>query len=120
RHHSHQDTALTDCKHMVSGTLSLPSRGTFHHSLTVLIPLSVIRKYLALPGGPGRFTRNSTSSVLLGQRTHCNWLTFRLRDSHPLRSCFPPGSTTPTTSQTGHAGPDHVHPTTPCTQHQHA
>ena len=51
---------------MVSGTLSLPSRGTFHHSLTVLNPLSVIRKYLALPGGPGRFTRNSTSSVLLG------------------------------------------------------
>ncbi len=35
---SHQKTdALTDCKHMVSGTLSLPSRGTFHHSLTVLI-----------------------------------------------------------------------------------
>src|SRR5699024_6288861 len=28
--------ALTDCQHMVSGTLSLPSRGTFHHSLTVL------------------------------------------------------------------------------------
>ena len=29
--------ALTDCKHTVSGTISLPSRGTFHHSLTVLI-----------------------------------------------------------------------------------
>jgi hypothetical protein len=29
--------ALTDCRHMVSGTISLPSRGTFHHSLTVLI-----------------------------------------------------------------------------------
>src|SRR3979490_1763748 len=29
--------ALTDCKRTVSGTLSLPSRGTFHHSLTVLI-----------------------------------------------------------------------------------
>lgn len=28
--------ALTACKHMVSGTISLPSRGTFHHSLTVL------------------------------------------------------------------------------------
>ena len=35
---SHQRTdALTDCRHMVSGTISLPSRGTFHHSLTVLI-----------------------------------------------------------------------------------
>ena len=29
--------ALTACKRPVSGTLSLPSRGTFHHSLTVLI-----------------------------------------------------------------------------------
>src|ERR1041384_7781100 len=29
--------APTDCKHTVSGTLSLPSRGTFHLSLTVLV-----------------------------------------------------------------------------------
>ena len=29
--------APTDCRHTVSGTISLPSRGTFHHSLTVLI-----------------------------------------------------------------------------------
>jgi hypothetical protein len=36
RHHPPQQ-ALTDCQHTVSGTLSLPSRGTFHHSLTVLI-----------------------------------------------------------------------------------
>src|ERR1700754_768622 len=28
--------APTACRHTVSGTLSLPSRGTFHHSLTVL------------------------------------------------------------------------------------
>jgi hypothetical protein len=28
--------ALTACRRTVSGTLSLPSRGTFHHSLTVL------------------------------------------------------------------------------------
>ena len=28
--------APTVCRHMVSGTISLPSRGTFHHSLTVL------------------------------------------------------------------------------------
>src|SRR5882757_5504613 len=31
------DQALTDCRHMVSGTISLPSRGTFHLSLTVLV-----------------------------------------------------------------------------------
>src|SRR4051794_8297418 len=29
--------ALTACRHTVSGTLSLPSRGTFHLSLTVLV-----------------------------------------------------------------------------------
>ena len=32
----HND-APTDCRHTVSGTLSLPSRGTFHPSLTVLV-----------------------------------------------------------------------------------
>ena len=30
-------SALTACRHTVSGTLSLPSRGTFHPSLTVLV-----------------------------------------------------------------------------------
>src|SRR5690349_8239616 len=29
--------APTDCKHTVSGTISLPSRGAFHLSLTVLV-----------------------------------------------------------------------------------
>jgi hypothetical protein len=33
---STEASALTACRHTVSGTLSLPSRGTFHHSLTVL------------------------------------------------------------------------------------
>ena len=31
--------SLTDCKPTVSGTISLPSRGTFHHSLTVLFTI---------------------------------------------------------------------------------
>jgi hypothetical protein len=38
--HPHKEnaaTALTACRHTVSGTLSLPSRGTFHLSLTVLV-----------------------------------------------------------------------------------
>src|ERR671937_603679 len=33
--------ALTACRHTVSGTLSLPSRGTFHLSLTGLSPSTV-------------------------------------------------------------------------------
>src|SRR4051812_36177236 len=32
-----QREALTVCRRTVSGTISLPSRGTFHHSLTVLV-----------------------------------------------------------------------------------
>ena len=42
RHHQPpKGPALTACRHMDSGTLSLPSRGTFHPSLTVLDSLSV-------------------------------------------------------------------------------
>ena len=67
RHHT-QTGALTDCKHMVSGTISLPSRGTFHHSLTVLSTIGHT-EYLGLPGGPGRFTTDSTSPLLLGNPT---------------------------------------------------
>ena len=44
RHHPTKK-ALTDCQHTVSGTISLPSRGTFHHSLTVLNTLSVKASY---------------------------------------------------------------------------
>jgi hypothetical protein len=39
-HHPRKDnaaSALTACRHTVSGTVSLPSRGTFHLSLTVLV-----------------------------------------------------------------------------------
>src|SRR4029453_18560237 len=32
-----QQSAPTDCRQTVSGTISLPSRGTFHLSLTVLV-----------------------------------------------------------------------------------
>ena len=35
-HTTRHAKALTACKRPVSGTISLPSRGTFHHSLTVL------------------------------------------------------------------------------------
>lgn len=57
--------ALTAYRHTVSGTISLPSRGTFHHSLTVLSAIGH-NEYSGLPGGPGRFTADSTSPLLLG------------------------------------------------------
>jgi hypothetical protein len=43
-----------------------PSPGRFSPFPHGTRPLSVTRKYLGLPGGPGRFTQDSTSLVLLG------------------------------------------------------
>ena len=43
-----------------------PSPGHFSPFPHGTCPLSVIRKYLGLPGGPGRFTRDFTGPVLLG------------------------------------------------------
>src|SRR6476620_2221093 len=50
-------------------------------------PLSVIREYLGLSGGPDRFARDFSGPVLLGilPRRHT---TFRLRGSHPLWPAF--------------------------------
>ena len=59
--------ALTACKRPVSGTISLPSRGTFHHSLTVLSTIGH-QEVFRQPSGLGRFTQDSTSPVLLGHR----------------------------------------------------
>ena len=59
-HSSGEETALTDCRHTVSGTLSLPSRGTFHHSLTVLIryrSLGSIQAYRVVPADSQQISR---------------------------------------------------------------
>ena len=64
--HARRAEALTACKRPVSGTISLPSRGTFHHSLTVLSTIGH-QEVFRQPSGLGRFTQDSTSPVLLGQ-----------------------------------------------------
>src|SRR5215470_19847593 len=48
------------CRHMVSGSVSSPSRGSSHLSVALLSSLSVIREYLALRDGPRSFSRGST------------------------------------------------------------
>jgi hypothetical protein len=58
--------APTACRHTVSGTISPPSPGCFSPFPHGTGPLSVIREYLGLPGGPGRFTRDFSGPVLLG------------------------------------------------------
>ena len=47
--------ALTACRHVVSGSLSSPGRGSSHLSLALLGSLSVAREYLALRDGPRGF-----------------------------------------------------------------
>src|SRR5699024_4794130 len=65
-------------------------------------PLSVTRKYLALPGGPGRFTQDFTGPVLLG------------RSPHTAGSCFVYGTLT----HSGHASQRvRLQPHEPCPSH---
>ena len=56
--------------------------------------LSVTGEYLALEGGPPRFRRRFTGTVLLGN-TPGSIPDFRLRDYHPLRRRFPASSANP-------------------------
>ena len=66
-----RDRAPTVCRHTVSGTISLPFRGTFHHSLTVLSAIGH-RMCLALRDGPRGFRPGFTCPnvlrFLLGER----------------------------------------------------
>ena len=79
--------ALTACRHTVSGSISLPSRGAFHLSLTVLLRyqspnvFSLTRWSSRIHPGflVSRATRDTTTKIN----------PFRLRDFHPLRSIFP-------------------------------
>ena len=58
---------LTPCKHMVSGSISLPSQGFFSPFPHGTGSLSVASEYLALRDGPRIFTRRFTCAVLLGE-----------------------------------------------------
>jgi hypothetical protein len=74
RHHpTHKTRALTACRHTVSGTLSLPSRGTFHHSLTVLIryrSLGSIQAYRVVPADSQQISRARCYSGTHHYRAH--------------------------------------------------
>jgi hypothetical protein len=69
----HQRRALTACRHTVSGTLSLPSRGTFHHSLTVLIRYRSsrsIQAYRVVPADSQQIPRARCYSGIYDNRQH--------------------------------------------------
>src|SRR5262249_14228134 len=80
--------ALTDCRHTVSGTLSLPSRGTFHLSLTVLVryrsPGSIQASQVVLADSRQITGVRRYSGTPARQARH-----FRLPDYHRLRRRFP-------------------------------
>ena len=83
---SYLPCTLSACKHRVSGSLSLPSRGSFHLSLTVLCAIGR-HPSLALEGGPPCFPPDSSCPAVL-------WIPaclrpFQLRDCYPLRFNFP-------------------------------
>jgi hypothetical protein len=58
---------LTVCRSTVSGSISLPFRGSFHLSLTVLFTIGH-QEYLALPSGLGGFPQDFACPGVLGCR----------------------------------------------------
>src|SRR5690606_12472747 len=59
----------TACRHVVSGSLSLPAQGCFSPVPHGTRPLSVTRESLALEGGPPGFTPVSSCPALLTNST---------------------------------------------------
>ena len=84
---------MTDYQHMVSGTLSLPSRGTFHHSLTVLIRYRSSGSIQAAKWSWQTHTGFHEPRATTGTR-HTPPARFRLQGCHPLRPAIPDGSAT--------------------------
>ena len=85
-----KNSAPTACRHMVSGTVSLPCSGCFSPFLHSTGSLSVSREYLALPDGPGRFTQDFSCPALL--RMPLCFGRLRVRGCHPLWRAFPDAS----------------------------
>ena len=79
--------AVTSCRFMVSGSLSLPSPGFFSPFPHGTRSLSVAAEYLALDRGRPGFGQGSSCPALL--RILLDGLGFRLRGSHALRQAFP-------------------------------
>ena len=79
--------ALTACRRTVSGSISLPSRGAFHLSLTVLLRYQSPNVFSLTGWSPRIHPRFLVSRATRDTATRSN--PFRLRDFHPLRSNFP-------------------------------
>ena len=111
--------ALTACRSTVSGSLSLPSRGSFHLSLTVLCAIGS-RQVFSLGGWsplipPGFLVSRRTRDLRFRPRR------FKLRGFHPLWQAFPDLSHSFVVSHlTQGVHPLLADPATPPTQRTHA
>ena len=90
---SHSCGALSACKHMVSGSFSLPSRGSFHRSLTVLYSIGHMVVFSLM-----RWSSLVPSGFLVSRRTpdtaNLNRILppssqFRLPGFYRILLCFP-------------------------------
>src|SRR3954462_13468421 len=106
--------ALPACRHTLSGTLSLPSRGTFHHSLTVLSRYRSsrsIQAYRVVPADSQQIPRARCYSGTPSQQSHV----FSSTGLSPATADHPrPLRLTPTfitVAQTGRS--EKTNPTTP-------
>ena len=90
---SKEQWPLTAGEYVVSGSLSSPSRGAFHLSLTVLVHYRSL-KVLSLGGWSPLLPTNSPGFVVLRYPTRAR-IHLSLRDSHPLRWRFPTPSGRP-------------------------
>ena len=82
-----QVEALTACRSTVSGSISLPSRGAFHRSLTVLFAIGS-----CLVFSLGRWSSQIQTGFLVSRPTQVRTRTFfrfRIRGFHPLWPAFP-------------------------------
>ncbi len=82
-----QPRALTACQRTVSGSLSLPARGAFHLSLTVLVHYRSRQVFSLGKWSPLLPTGFLVSGGTQERRHPAQHL--RRRDSHPLWSAFP-------------------------------
>src|ERR1700758_704665 len=83
-----RDPAPTDCRHTVSGTISLPSRGTFHLSLTVLVRYRSsegIQAYRVVPADSQQIPRARCYSGTPSRQASG----FHVPGSHRLRQAIP-------------------------------
>ena len=104
--------APTLWKHKVSGSISLPSRGSFHLSLTVLVRY---RSWMLF--SLGRWSSQLQSGFLVSEPTqeiiHILYWYFKVRDFHPLWLSFPAYSSNKNILYPGLIASLNIFPTTP-------